>query len=535
MTQTFAGSGDSVISNDQQQQATVPRGESSNGEEDACHVHIVILGTGFSGLGMAVRLKQSGYEDFVVLEKAADIGGTWRDNSYPGCACDIPSHLYSFSFALNPRWSRVYSPQPEIWDYLRHIAARYDILPHIRWNSELQDAVWHEDDQRWHITTAQELLTTDMLILGNGPLSEPALPSIAGLEHFEGVLFHSARWNHDEDLTGKRVAVVGTGASAVQFVPQIQPGVGHLSLFLRTPPWVLPRRDHPIPEWQRTLFRAVPFAQRFERSRIYWRQELTAIGLVYRQPILEKAEKFALRYLERQVSDPILRAKLTPTYALGCKRILLSDDFYPALSQPNVEVVSERIREVRAKSIVTEDGSEREIDVIICGTGFHVTDAPLPQHIRGRNGVSLAEQWHGGQSAYLGTAVAGFPNLFLLIGPNTGLGHNSMIYMIEAQLSYIMDCLRKMKKRHLQAVEVRSEVQEAYNAEVQKRMQGTIWMSGCKSWYLDPSGRNTTIWPGFTFEFRYRTLHFDQQRYNLIQHKMQPSIGDAVAVGHESR
>ena len=534
MTQAFAGSDDSVASNDLPQQAILPR-ESSNEEEEARHVRIVILGTGFSGLGIAVRLKQSGYEDFVVLERAADIGGTWRDNSYPGCACDIPSHLYSFSFALNPQWSRMYSSQAEIWDYLRHIAVRYDILPHIRWNSELREAVWNEEEQCWHITTAQELLTADMLILGNGPLSEPSLPSITGIERFEGELFHSAQWKHDVDLTGKRVAVVGTGASAVQFVPQIQPRVGHLALFLRTPPWVLPRGDHPIPKWQRSLFHVLPFTQYIERSRIYWRQELTALGLVYRKPILKEAVKLAQRYLERQVPDPLLRAKLTPTYALGCKRILLSDDFYPALSQPNVEVVSERIREVRAKSIIIEDGSEREIDVIICGTGFHVTDAPLPQHIHGRNGVSLAERWQGGQNAYLGTTVTGFPNLFLLIGPNTGLGHNSMVYMIESQLAYILDCLRKMDRQNLQAVDVWPEVQEAFNAEVQRRMQGTVWMSGCSSWYLDANGRNTTIWPGFTFEFRRRTQCFDQQHYNVQCRKTLPPLGEPAAVGREKQ
>jgi cation diffusion facilitator CzcD-associated flavoprotein CzcO len=535
MTQAFAGSGDSgVRSNDEQPYEAQSHGLFSS-EEGARYVRVVILGTGFSGLGMAIRLKQSGYEDFVVLERAADIGGTWRDNSYPGCACDIPSHLYSFSFALNPQWSRMYSPQPEIWDYLRRIAVRYDILPHIRWNSELREAVWSEDDQRWHITTAQELLTADVLILGNGPLSEPSLPTIKGIERFEGVLFHSAQWDHDVDLTGKRVAVIGTGASAVQFVPQIQPRVGHLTLFLRTPPWILPRMDHAIPAWKHTMFRLLPLTQHFARSRIYWRQELSALGLVYRPRMLEKAVTLAQRHLERQVSDPVLRATLTPTYAMGCKRILLSDDFYPVLSRPNVEVVSERVREVREKSIVTEDGSEREIDVIICGTGFHVTDAPLPQSIHGRGDITLAERWQGGQNAYLGTTVAGFPNLFLLIGPNTGLGHNSMVYMIESQFSYILDGLRKMDQQKLQAVDVRPEVQEAFNVEIQRRMEGTVWMSGCASWYLDASGRNTTIWPGFTFEYRHRTLHFDLQHYNMMPRRTVPPLEEPVAVGHESR
>jgi cation diffusion facilitator CzcD-associated flavoprotein CzcO len=494
----------------------------SNDEAHIRHVRVAILGTGFSGLGMAIRLKQNGHEDFVVLEQAADIGGTWRDNTYPGCACDIPSHLYSFSFALNPRWSRTYSPQGEIWDYLRHCAEHFGILPHIRWNCELQEASWNEVDQRWHITTTQGQLTSDFLILGNGPLSEPSLPPISGIERFEGVLFHSARWNHDHDLTGKRVAVIGTGASAIQFVPRIQPIVDHLSLFLRTPPWIIPRQDHPIPAWHSSLYRILPITQRFVRARIYCRLEFAALGFVYRPSIMESATRIARRHLAKQVPDPELRAKLTPNYAMGCKRILLSDDFYPALTRSNVEVITDRIREVRAHSIMTEDGREREIDTIICGTGFHVTDSQLPQYVHGRDGRSLADNWHAGPRAYYGTTISGFPNLFLLIGPNTGLGHNSMVYMIESQITYILDCMRVMDRRNLRTVEVLPEIQEAFNTEMQQRMRGTVWTSGCASWYLDANGRNTTLWPGFTFEFRRRTRHFDPQHYNKIPQPASP-------------
>ncbi len=515
MSQVFANSSRSKTLSDEHQRITLAD-ESSNSEARIRHVHIVILGTGFAGLGMAIRLRQQGEEDFVVLERAEDIGGTWRDNTYPGCACDIPSHLYSFSFALNPCWSRKYSPQREIQDYLRHCAKRFGILPHIRWNSELLNASWNEDEQRWHITTTQGQLVADILILGNGPLSEPSLPPIPGIERFEGVLFHSAQWKHDYDLTGKRVAVIGAGASAVQFVPLIQPQVGQLCLFLRTPPWIVPRGDHPIPSWQRMMFRILPITQHLVRASIYWRQEFIASGLVYQPSLMEEGMKLARRYLEKQVPDPVLRSKLTPQYTMGCKRVLLSDDFYPSLSQPNVEVITERIREVRAHSIVTEDGREHEIDTIICGTGFHVTDMRLPQYVYGRSGRSLADMWHADPHAYLGTTISGFPNLFLLIGPNTGLGHNSMIYMIESQITYILDCLRTMERRNLLAVDVRAEIQEAFNAEVQQRMQGTVWVSGCTSWYLDAHGRNTTLWPGFTFEFRRRTRHFDPQHYNLL-------------------
>jgi cation diffusion facilitator CzcD-associated flavoprotein CzcO len=514
---TFSGKSRSIIlPNDQQ--STDSKENPSNGD---IHVHIAILGTGFAGLGMAIRLTQQGQHDFVILEKAADIGGTWRDNTYPGCACDIPSHLYSFSFALNPHWSRVYSPQSEICEYLRHCARRFGIIPHIRWNSELLEATWVEDDQCWYITTSQGKLRADILILGNGPLSEPSFPDIPGLADFKGVLFHSAQWQHDYDFTGKRVAVIGTGASAIQFVPRIQPQVSHLSLFLRTPPWIVPRLDHGIPVWQRVLYSMLPFTQRFVRSKLYWQRELIAFALVYKPERMQEGMKLAHRHLARQVADPVLRQKLTPRYTMGCKRILLSDDFYPAITQPNVEVITNHIRQVRAHSIVTEDEkggeSEIEIDTLICGTGFHVTDAPLPAHIYGRGGQSLAESWQPDPNAYLGTTVAGFPNLFLLIGPNTGLGHNSMIFMIESQLSYILDCLRLMDQQHLQAIEIQPEIQQAFAAEMQQRMRSTVWVSGCTSWYLDANRRNTTLWPGFTFEFWRRTRHFDPQHYQLTR------------------
>jgi cation diffusion facilitator CzcD-associated flavoprotein CzcO len=530
MFRVFASSGGSTLSDDQQH-TVLPGGSSDVSEDEARvrHVRVAILGTGFSGLGMAIRLKQRGQEDFVVIERAADIGGTWRDNTYPGCACDIPSHLYSFSFALNPHWSRAYSPWYEIRDYLRNCAKRFGILPHIRWNSELLNASWNEDDQCWYITTTQGQITADILILGNGPLSEPSLPPIPGIEHFAGALFHSARWNHDYDLTGKRVAVIGTGASVIQFVPQIQPHVGHLSLFQRTPPWIVPRQDHPISTWQRAMFRILPITQRFVRTRIYWRQEIIALGFVYRPNMIEGGMRLARRHLEQQVPDPVLRAKLTPQYTMGCKRVLLSDDFYPALAQSNVEVITERIREVRAHSIVTEDGREHEIDTIICGTGFHVTDSPLPQYVHGRGGRALADSWHSGPHAYLGATVSGFPNLFLLIGPNTGLGHNSMVYMIESQIAYILDCLRMMDRRNLRAIEVRPEIQEAFKTEMQQRMQGTVWTSGCSSWYLDARGHNTTLWPGFTFEFRRRTRHFDPQHYDLIPQQAPAHVEKAAS------
>lgn len=484
--------------------------------EGRTRVNVAILGTGFSGLGMAIRLKQAGHDDFVVLEKASEIGGTWRDNTYPGCACDVPSHLYSFSFALNPDWSRAYSPQPEIRAYLRQCAERFGILPHIRWETLVAEARWDDAAQCWRLNTSQGPLVADILIMGNGPLSEPSLPAIPGIADFAGKLFHSAQWDHAHDLTGERVAVIGTGASAIQIVPQIQPRVSQLLLFQRTPPWIVPRLDHPIAPWQQDLYRKLPLAQRAVRTLIYWQRELGALAMVYRPQMLKSAEKVAMKHLAAQVPDPELRARLTPNYRMGCKRILPSDTFYPALSQPNVALITERIREVRPHSIITADGQARAVDTIICATGFHVTDTQNATSVFGRDGRSLAALWGASPSAYYGTAVAGFPNLFLLIGPNTGLGHTSMVLMIEAQITYILDALRTMQYRNARTLEVQPAAYKAYNAEIDQRMAGTVWSSGCASWYLDANGRNSTLWPGFTFAFRRRLRHFDPEHYELV-------------------
>jgi cation diffusion facilitator CzcD-associated flavoprotein CzcO len=476
---------------------------------------VVIIGTGFAGLGMAIKLKQTGMNDFVLLERADEVGGTWRDNSYPGCACDIRSHLYSFSFALNPNWSRAYAPQPEIWQYLRDCTERYGITPYIRWNCPMQAAEWDETAQQWRITTPQGIVTAQFLVLGYGPLSEPVLPNIPGINDFQGTMFHSATWNHQHDLRGEKVAVIGNGASAVQFVPQIQPKVGKLILFQRTAHWVFPRMDKEIPMWKRKLYRRVPLIQRLIRTFIYWRAEYNAIGLVRKPELVKKGEELAKLYLQSQIPDPELRAKLTPKFSLGCKRILISDDYYQSLTKPNVEVVTEKIKQILPHSIITEDGKEYPVDTLICATGFNATENPVAQRVHGRNGKSLAENWGKGGEAYLGTTVSGFPNMFIMIGPNTGLGHNSMVFMIESQISYILDAMRKMKMEQVQAIEVRPDVQTSFNQNLQKQMQGTVWMTGCKSWYLNKEGKNTTLWPGFTFTYRRLTRRFDPTVYNL--------------------
>ncbi len=477
-------------------------------------VRVAIVGAGFGGLGMAIRLKQEGIRDFVVLERADDLGGTWRDNSYPGCACDVPSHLYSFSFALNPNWSHIFARQREIWDYLRGCAERFEITPHIRYNHDVLGADWDDAADRWRVETSAGPITARVLVAAAGPLSQPSIPKLPGLERFAGASFHSAEWDHGYDLRGKRVAVIGTGASAIQFVPRIQPKVAQLHLFQRTPPWVFGRPEHRITAAEKLLLRNAPGLQRLLRTGIYVGGELGILGLAYDQRLVTPLERIARRHLHTQVSDPALRRKLTPSYRLGCKRILGSNDYYPALTQPNAEVVTDSITRVRQGAIVTADGTAREIDAIIFGTGFHVTDNPMMSMIRGREGQTLAEAWRGSPQAYLGMTVPGFPNGFLLVGPNTGLGNNSIVFMIEAQIRYVIGALKAMERHDLATVEVRREVNASFQEEVQARMPGTVWTDGgCKSWYLDANGRNSTLWPDFTWRYALRTRRFDLSQY----------------------
>ena len=474
---------------------------------------VLIIGSGFAGLGMAVRLKQAGLHDVIVLERAGQVGGTWRDNTYPGAACDVPSHLYSFSFAPNPDWSRSFSPQPEIQAYLERVATDSGVRSQIRFHHEVLGAEWSEPDRRWRVRTTGGAFEADILVSATGALSDPAVPALPGLDRFEGTVFHSARWRHDHDLTGQRVAVVGTGASAIQFVPQIQPRVGHLTVFQRTPPWILPRWDRPFRPAERWAFRHLPAVQRLARAGIYWSREQMVAGFVVAPNLMRVAERMARRHLERSVPDPALRARLTPDYRIGCKRILISNDYLPALTQPNVSLVASGLAEVRERSVVAADGTEHPADTIIFGTGFHVTDIPVADRITGRGGVSLKERWRDGMKAYKGTAVAGFPNLFLLVGPNTGLGHSSQVFMIESQIAYVLDAIGYLERTG-QVVEVREEAETAWDAGVQRAMGRTVWTTGgCASWYLDEAGRNTTLWPGSTWRFRRRTARFDPAAY----------------------
>lgn len=494
------------------------------------HVKVAIVGAGFAGLAMAIRLKQAGVDDFVVFERGDDVGGTWRDNTYPGAACDVPSHLYSFSFAPNPRWSRSFSPQGEILDYLRDTARRHGVMPHIRLGTPVTAMRWVDEARVWRVDTPDGGVTAQFLVPGMGALSEPKLPDIPGIDGFEGAFFHSAAWEHDHDLTGESVAVIGTGASSIQFVPEIQPQVGSLHVFQRTPPWIIPRTDRPLTAAEHRLFRVLPAAQRFVRAAIYWGRELYAWGFIKPQR-MRAPQRLARAHLEHQVTDPGLRAKLTPEYTMGCKRILISNDWYPTLARPNVEVVTDRISEIRPHSIVGADGTERPVDTIICGTGFHVTDFPAGDHIHGPGGASLSDVWNdrGSMEAYLGTTVAGFPNLFLLVGPNTGLGHTSMVFMIESQVGYVLDALRHVDSAGATTVEVRPEVQDAYNRDLQRQLATTVWNAGgCRSWYLDAHGRNTSLWPGFSWRFRQRARRFDPWSY-VLRHE--PAHPEAAGPG----
>ncbi len=488
----------------------------STGDERRRHFRVAIVGAGFGGLGMAIRLRQSGSEDFVVFERDGEVGGTWWANTYPGCQCDIPSHLYSYSFAPNSEWTRTYPLQPEIREYLSDCTNRFGLRPHIRFNCPVESAEWDQDAGVWQIETPDGSFSAQMLVGAPGPLSEPSIPSLPGIDDFQGVAFHTAHWDHSQDLTGRNVAVIGTGASAIQTVPQIQPQVKHLTIFQRTAPWVVPHRDRPITEFERRLYRRVPAAQRAVRTMVYVSREALVPGLAYRPQLMNAVQKMAEGHLAKQVPDEALRAKLTPDYVIGCKRILPSNKWYPAIVQPNVEVVGSGVTSFTPTGVVAADGSVHEVDTVIFATGFHVTETAFSEVIRGRGGTRLSDVWNGSPQAYRGAAMPEFPNFFLLVGPNTGLGHNSVVFMIEAQLNYLMGALEAMDRRGATRIEVRRDAYDAYNQHVQSRLGRTVWNTGgCASWYIDRNGRNSTIWPDFTWRFWQQTRRFDEAAYEL--------------------
>ncbi|MFO0696848.1 MAG: NAD(P)/FAD-dependent oxidoreductase [Polyangiales bacterium] len=475
---------------------------------------ILIVGAGISGIGAAIRLREAGFHDFAILEKAESLGGTWRDNTYPGCACDVPSAIYSYSFAQKPDWSRVFAAQPEILAYVEDVARRFDVVRHVLFGEPAEDARWDEAELRWIVRTPKATHRARILISCAGYLHEPIVPDLPGLAEFPGTLFHSSRWNHAHDLRGERVAVIGTGASAIQFVPEIQPLVSRLHLYQRTPQWILPKPDAEMPGLSRSLLR-LPFAKDAFRFALY--EGFETLGYGFRNPEwLERAEALARAHLRRQVPDAEKRKKLEPDYVLGCKRVLLSNDYYPAVAKPNVELLATGVREVRGRVVVGSDGSEREVDTIVLGTGFHVSDPPIAETVHRGDGRSLASVWAGSPEAYRGTTIAGFPNLFLVLGPNLAIGHNSAFVVIEAQLDYILSALSAMRAKGLRRLEVKRAVQTAYNREVQRDLAGTVWNTGgCSSYYLDANGKNSIGFPWSTHEMRRLLRDIDLEAYEV--------------------
>lgn len=474
---------------------------------------VAIVGAGFGGLGTAIRLKQEGFDDLVVLERGSDVGGTWHANSYPGSQCDIPSNLYSFSFALNPDWTHSYPEQPQIQEYLRGTAERFGVMDKVRLGCELTGASWDAEERRWLVQTSNGSLSARVLIAATGLLSEPYTPPLPGLESFAGPAFHSARWDHDVDLTGKRVGLVGTGASAIQIGPRIEPKVAKLSVFQRTPPWILPHFDREIGAALKRTYRALPMLQRLVRAGIWTLHETFVPGFVINPRFMGGHELLVKTHLRRQVPDPELRERLTPDYAVGCKRLLLSKAWYPMLQRPGVELVESGVTEVRERSVITADGREHELDALILATGFTPADPPIAERVRGASGAALADAWDGSPQAYLGTTVSGFPNLFLVYGPNLNLGHSSIVYMLESQIRYLVGAMEAMRSRGVETIEVRPEAQREWNEELQRKLGGSVWNTGCSSWYLDRNGRNSIMWPGFTFGYRNRVRRFDPAAY----------------------
>ena len=474
---------------------------------------VVVIGAGFSGLGATIKLVEAGVDDVVVLERADDVGGTWRDNTYPGAACDIPSVMYSFSFAPNPGWTRVYSRGPEILGYLRHLADHYALRPRIRFGTTVTALAFDEAAGRWQVSTDRGDLTARAVVLAGGPLSTPGWPDIPGRETFEGRMIHSAAWDHDYDLTGKRVAVVGTGASAVQIIPEIVDRVEHLTVFQRTPGWVVPRLDLPVPAALRAVFGALPAAQAGTRLAAYAVHETMATGMVWSTPVTTVIERVARHHLKAQVADPWLRRQLTPDFRAGCKRMLISSDYYPALQRDNAKLVTWPIARMSPTGIRTADGVERAFDAIVLATGFDVSTTGAPMPVRGTGGRLLADDWARGVSAYRSVSVSGYPNLFLTFGPNSGPGHNSALVYLEGALAYLTRGIRRILEEDLAVLDVRPDVQERYNARIQRRLRRTTWNSGCSSWYLTADGYNGTMYPGFATQYRRQMAGFPDRAY----------------------
>jgi cation diffusion facilitator CzcD-associated flavoprotein CzcO len=482
-------------------------------------IDVAVIGSGFGGLGAAVRLKETGVTSVVIFERAQDLGGTWRDNRYPGCRCDVASNLYSFSFAPNPGWTNTYSYQAEIWRYLQDVADKHHLRDLIKFDHDVDDVSFETTTKLWRVSTQHGEFYARCVVLATGGLAEPRLPDIKGLDGFEGPIMHTAQWRDDVELTNKRVGVIGTGASAIQVVPEIASRVSSLILFQRTPSWVLPHLGQPVIERTKKIFTMLPLAQRLNRALGYWRRELMVLGFVKDPRRMTKAETTSREHLARQISDNNLREQLTPRYRLGCKRVLISNDFYPAVARDNVTLVTDPIASIEARGIRTRDGTLHELDVLIMATGFFVTDNPMATKVHGASGQQLAEAFRGHGANYLGTTFPDFANLFMLGGPNTALGHSSVIFMLESQLNYVTKAINVALDGNV-LIEPKAHIAARWTRDVQAKLSGTVWATGCSSWYLNEAGENTTIWPDFTFKFRNATRHFDPRDHKITTSKM---------------
>jgi cation diffusion facilitator CzcD-associated flavoprotein CzcO len=476
---------------------------------------VAIVGAGFGGVTAAVMLRRAGYDDLTVFEKAGRIGGVWQANTYPGLACDVPSHLYELSFAPNPNWSRRYSPGAEIQAYMEDVARRYGVIERVRLGTEVKGAAFDEARGRWSLETSNGGHEADVLITACGQLSVPRVPPIPGLGDFEGPAFHTARWRDDVELAGKRVAMIGTGCSSIQVGPAIQPRVAKLDVYQRTPGWTIPRMDYAYPPFARRLFARLPLLQRLDRALNMAFMETATTGITKRRWILRLFRRLAERQIRSQIEDPELRRKVTPSDELGCKRIMVTDDWYPTLTQPNVELITDRIETVTATGVRTGDGVERPADVIVLGTGFDTHGFVAPMEIAGRRGRTLADAWDGVPKAYLGITVPGFPNMFLLYGPNTNGGAGSVIYTIEAGMQHVIAALRRLEQARAATIELRPQAAEAFDRELREALAGTVWQTGCTSWYVDEQGNNPNNWPWTQTAYRRRAARIDPAAYEL--------------------
>ncbi|MDJ1371394.1 flavin-containing monooxygenase [Gulosibacter molinativorax] len=476
---------------------------------------VLIIGAGFSGVGLGIQLERKSEQSYVILERGHTVGGAWRDNTYPGAECDVPSHLYSYSFALNPNWSKMYAQQPEILEYMETVAAAEGVTPHIRFNTNADEVRWDDARKLWTVKSGEELFEAPALIMATGYLSDAKFPEVPGVAEFQGELFHSAEWDHSVDLKGKRVAVIGSGASAIQIIPEVAEVAQQLVVIQRSAAYVTPRHDPHYTQAQKRMFERRPELMQKIRDDLFWANEERYAQRRGTQTLIDTVTRTALGHLERQIPAGELRDKLTPDYVIGCKRILKSNSYYPTFLRENVELVTGGVMAITRDGVIGADGVEHEVDVIIAATGFEATDIPMAYRTYGRDGRTLREHWDRGMEAYKTTAVSGFPNLWFLKGPNTGLGHNSAIYIAEAQMDYVFEALEQVAEDKV--LEVRREEQESYMRQLEELSAGTVWLSGdCSSWYVDPSsGRLTTLWPDFSFTFRELNSSFHDEPYEI--------------------